>query len=243
VRSEDMLETEAHHDLLNFSEELCNNEEKRKFVQGYHAAVRQVLIRQLSKTLTVLKTRGFLNLGCTDDILSSLLDSPDPKSDREKTRAAILDLMVAIGAQSCPNDPEYLRTERFYFARGQQRTFENFLEDPSMNLVRVFLLMSFYMLGACRRNAAFMYLGVASRAAVALGLHEENSGSTSREDSNERQAFLNHLNFLTDQRQTTTVDESLCPRPISQFDTWKTISHLTPFTRKSGTQLDRYAID
>lgn len=55
-----------------------------------------------------------------------------------------------------------------------------------MDLVRVFVLMSFYMLGACRRNAAFMYLGVASRAAVALGLHEDSSGSTSRDDNDQR---------------------------------------------------------
>lgn len=119
-------------------------------------------------------------------MMLSLSNSRDPKSDREKTRAAILDLMVAIGAQSCSKDSEILQTERFYFARGQRRTFANFLEDPSMDLVRVFLLMSFYMLGACRRNAAFMYLGVASRAAVALGFHEVTSGSTSRDDSNER---------------------------------------------------------
>jgi hypothetical protein len=36
-----MLETEAHHDLLNFSEERCNVEEKRQFIQNYEAAVGQ----------------------------------------------------------------------------------------------------------------------------------------------------------------------------------------------------------
>ena len=46
VRSEDMLETEAHHDLVNFSEERCNADEKRWFIQSYEAAVRQVPIRQ-----------------------------------------------------------------------------------------------------------------------------------------------------------------------------------------------------
>ena len=45
------------------------------------------------------------------------------------------------------------------------------LEDPCLDMVRSFLLMAFYMLGACRRNAAFMYIGVASKAAAALGLH------------------------------------------------------------------------
>ena len=38
-------------------------------------------------------------------------------------------------------------------------------------MVQAFLLLAFYMLGAVRRNAAFMYLGVAARAAFALGLH------------------------------------------------------------------------
>lgn len=40
--SEDMLETETHHDQLNFSDELCNVEQKRHFIQNYEAAVRKV---------------------------------------------------------------------------------------------------------------------------------------------------------------------------------------------------------
>lgn len=49
------------------------------------------------------------------------------------------------------------------------------LEDPNIDMVRAFTLMAFYMLGACRRNAAFMYLGVATRAAVAIGLQCRDS--------------------------------------------------------------------
>lgn len=49
--------------------------------------------------------------------------------------------------------------------------FEGMLEDPTVHLVRIFLLMAFYMLGACRRNSAFMYIGVASKSADILGLH------------------------------------------------------------------------
>jgi hypothetical protein len=115
-----------------------------------------------------------------------LADTSDPQTDREKTRAAIRDLMIAIGAQSCPNEPETVQLERFFFTRGQHRTFANLLEDPSMDLVRAFLLMSFYMFGACRRNAAFMYLGVAARSAVALGLHTDSSGALSLSEKDER---------------------------------------------------------
>lgn len=94
--------------------------------------------------------------------------------------------MIAIGAQSFPNDPETVQLERFFFTRGQRRTFSNLLEDPSMDLVRAFLLLSFYMFGACRRNAAFMYLGVAARSAVALGLHTDSSGVLSSDEKEER---------------------------------------------------------
>ena len=115
-----------------------------------------------------------------------MTESTEPKADREKTRAAISDLMIAIGAQSCSNEPKTVQMERFFFTRGQRRAFANMLEDPSMDLVRAFLLMSFYMFGACRRNAAFMYLGVAARSAVALGLHEENSASLTSLERQER---------------------------------------------------------
>jgi hypothetical protein len=94
--------------------------------------------------------------------------------------------MIAIGAQSCPDETENVRVEQFFVERGQRRAFASMLEDPSLDLVRVFLLLSFYMFGACRRNAAFMYLGVASRTAVALGLHVDSSGSLSPIEQKER---------------------------------------------------------
>ncbi|KAJ6003282.1 hypothetical protein N7451_005829 [Penicillium sp. IBT 35674x] len=155
--SEDMLENEARHDPLSFSEDSCSVDDKRRFISNFYAV-----------------TSGFLYLGCNIEAL--LADTTEPKTDREKTHAAIGDLMIAIGAQSCLNEPTTVQIERFFITRGQRRTFANFLEDPSMDLVRAFLLMSFYMFGACRRNAAFMYLGVAARSAVALGLHEDSSG-------------------------------------------------------------------
>lgn len=62
-----------------------------------------------------------------------------------------------------------------YFRRAQKQAFASMLEDPQVDMVRAFLLMAFYMLGQCRRNTAFMYLGIAARAAVALGLHSRDS--------------------------------------------------------------------
>lgn len=107
--------------------------------------------------------------------------------EAQETKSALVDVMIAIGAQSTRADASTLHAERFFFAQAQHRAFASMLENPSIDLVRLFLLMSFYMLGACRRNAAFMYLGVAARAAVALGLHSfDSSGSIGEEEREQR---------------------------------------------------------
>lgn len=79
--------------------------------------------------------------------------------------------MIAIGAQCRGSSREDLVCAAKYFTQARKMAFENMLEDPTINLVRTFLLMAFYMLGACRRNPAFMYIGVASKSADILGLH------------------------------------------------------------------------
>jgi hypothetical protein len=100
------------------------------------------------------------------------------ENNKDIAKMVVKDLIIAIGAQCCAAEPLTTRAENLYFIRGQRHAFAGMLEDPSLDLVRAFLLMSFYLLRACRRNATFMYLGVASRAAVALGLHNGESYSS-----------------------------------------------------------------
>lgn len=105
-------------------------------------------------------------------------DSPLPSADMndpavsmagsdkvKRHRLAAAYLMIAIGGQ-CQGSSE----APAFFLKGQQIAFEGFLYDPSLDMLKEFLLMAYYTLAACRRNAAFMYLGVASKAAAALGL-------------------------------------------------------------------------
>ncbi|KAM0262170.1 hypothetical protein ACHAQJ_001913 [Trichoderma viride] len=87
---------------------------------------------------------------------------------------ASIDLVVAIGAQ-CSKSLDAQQIGSAHFRQAQKRAFAGMLEDPNIDMVRAFLLMAFYMLGHCRRNTAFMYLGIASRAAVALGMHSRHS--------------------------------------------------------------------
>lgn len=91
-------------------------------------------------------------------------------SETEKEAITALYLMIAIGAQ-CRGINEDLMCAAKYFSQARKLAFESMLQNPTVNMARIFLLLAFYMFGACRRNAAFMYIGVASKAAVILGLH------------------------------------------------------------------------
>ncbi|POR38885.1 hypothetical protein TPAR_00891 [Tolypocladium paradoxum] len=106
----------------------------------------------------------------------ALSDTHSPHQ-RQSTplRDAIVDLAIAIGGQCCETTPKSLYHAQRHFERAQKMAFEGMLLDPSVDMICIFLLMSVYLLGACKRNGAFMYLGVAARSAHALGLHVPES--------------------------------------------------------------------
>lgn len=116
-------------------------------------------------------------------------------SSTGRTDAAVLDIVLAIGtqvrAESGPPSP----LERGYFCSAQQVAFENMLTNQSLSMVRLFLLLAFYMMGASDRNGAYMYLGVAAKAAVVLGMHHSGSYKSLQQD--ERSArYESTLNVL-----------------------------------------------
>ncbi|KAH7367040.1 hypothetical protein B0T11DRAFT_49889 [Plectosphaerella cucumerina] len=113
--------------------------------------------------------------------LSQMLDEREARSNNSDQpesytlRDSIIDLAISIGGQCCETTPKSLYHAQRHFERGQKLAFEGMLLDPSVDMICVFLLMSVYMLGTCKRNGAFMYLGVAARSAHALGLHVPES--------------------------------------------------------------------
>jgi hypothetical protein len=125
------------------------------------------------------QSNGLLDLYTWEEVCQVLhMETRHNKHDGSSTSqgprtldSAALYLMVAIGAQCYgpTKDAVVWAAELFSYAR--KLAFAQMLESPSLDLVRVFLLMAFYMFGACRRNSAFMYLGIASKSADILGLH------------------------------------------------------------------------
>lgn len=96
----------------------------------------------------------------------SVSSSPSVEAD-----LAPLYMAIAIGAQFRASSDADRHLASSYLRKVQKLAFEGMLYDTSLSMVRLFTLMAFYMMGACRRNTAAIYLGVASKAAVALGLH------------------------------------------------------------------------
>jgi hypothetical protein len=65
---------------------------------------------------------------------------------------------------------EKRRAHSFYH-HGRHIALLHLTDDPSLETVQAFILISLYMLAGSRRNGAFLNLGIAISAAKALGLH------------------------------------------------------------------------
>ncbi|OHE99620.1 hypothetical protein CORC01_04978 [Colletotrichum orchidophilum] len=126
-------------------------------------------------------TEGLIDVLDSDDEKRLQCLTHDISTEKNSSRAekypthssdAIRDVVMAIGAQCC-SAPEAQHHSFTFFRKAQRQAFSGLLEDPDLDMVRVFLLMAFYMLGNCRRNTAYMYISIAARAALALGLHSQ----------------------------------------------------------------------
>ncbi|OQV04693.1 Fungal specific transcription factor domain-containing protein [Cladophialophora immunda] len=120
----------------------------------------------------IMATNCVLDLFDESDLLDNVANWLDNHSDHTSVLSAIYYLVFAIGAQTCPEDKDALA--KVYFDYGRYLTASYFMEDPSIPTVQAYAMITMYLLGASRRNAAFMYLGTAVRAAYALGLHRSD---------------------------------------------------------------------
>lgn len=85
---------------------------------------------------------------------------------------AIVYLVMAIGAQNLAQDTQ--SWAEVLFSRGRYLTAQYLTDDVSVQTAQLYLLTAVYLLGACRRNAAFICLGHAVRSAYALGVHQKS---------------------------------------------------------------------
>jgi len=120
----------------------------------------------------MLAASGAIDLFDKADIMQHLATWTEDKGAGNPTTDAIFYLVLAIGARNRSTDDDDL-SERF-FSRGRGLAISSFMDDPSVLTVQSYVLITFFLLSSCRRNGAFMLLGIAIRAAYALGLHRND---------------------------------------------------------------------
>ena len=121
-------------------------------------------------------TSGVLDLFDSVDIMEHLSAWSSDASTETDFTSSIYYLVLAIGAQVRPGDGGEKLAEA-YFTRGRHLVASNFMDDPSVFTIQSYALITMYMMIICRRNGAFMNLGIAVRAAYALGLHRSDISS------------------------------------------------------------------
>ncbi|GAB7354298.1 hypothetical protein MBLNU459_g4818t1 [Dothideomycetes sp. NU459] len=117
-------------------------------------------------------TSGLFDL-FDDTFLSDLDDWVSNPSQNTDLDSPLYYQIIAIGAQ-VGGDQDLAEQ---CFAHGRRLAYLSNIDAPSVLTVQIFILMSTYLLGACRRNAAFMNFGMACRASMALGMHKSSTHS------------------------------------------------------------------
>ncbi|KAJ0140001.1 Nitroalkane oxidase [Fusarium oxysporum f. sp. albedinis] len=89
--------------------------------------------------------------------------------NQQKATSAVLFLVFAIGAQTCPGDQDDEAERYFNYGR-----FLAMSGDLGISTIQANILITLYLLGASRKNAAYVYLGTAVRTSYVLGLHSHD---------------------------------------------------------------------
>ena len=187
--------------------------------QSTHADVNLQLSLEQRKALYeyyTIQSRGILQLFSAEEA-QSLLDNDlmNPKAGSRREDLAAIDTALAIGAQARagnPNPgPQDAQWAAAFFNRSRAVAFEKMLANPSPSLVRLFVLLAFYTVGTYRQIPAAIYLGIASKAAVILGLHQPMSPKVVRQggDHASRMRIWHSLCILD------VLSSSLLGRPCS----------------------------
>jgi hypothetical protein len=115
-------------------------------------------------------TGCLLDLFSKPDLVGSLRTWTSGRLGTSNPSIPILQLVLAIGAQAKAENGYDIKAER-YFSQSQHTSAMSPIQTPTLQTIQYYTLTAMYLLGACRRNASYMSLGVALRAAYALGLH------------------------------------------------------------------------
>ncbi|KAK3291942.1 uncharacterized protein B0H64DRAFT_420152 [Chaetomium fimeti] len=107
----------------------------------------------------------FDNTRLADDI-AAWAEHAQPRDKAVDVPSAVNYLVLAIG---CQKSDEH--TAQLYFDYARSVAFASLSANVGVASVQVFILITIYSLGACQLNGAFLFFGIAARAAYSIGIH------------------------------------------------------------------------
>lgn len=143
-----------------------------------HASPPKVVVEDIADTIAAYRcvTSGMADLFASEARLLdsiSLWASNDMASHRgDDVSSVVYYLVLAIGTQQ---RDEELAQHYFEYARDQALASLN--GSLGIETVQAFILVTVYMLCACQINGAFLFFGIAVRAAYSIGLHRTEVNS------------------------------------------------------------------
>ncbi|KAK4100437.1 hypothetical protein N658DRAFT_473368 [Parathielavia hyrcaniae] len=108
----------------------------------------------------------FDNARLVDDIASWAELHARPRGEVFDVASAVHYLVLAIGSQKSDEHAAQL-----YFDYARNLAFASLSGNLGVASVQAFILITFFSLGACQINGAFLFFGVAARAAYSIGIH------------------------------------------------------------------------
>lgn len=107
----------------------------------------------------------FDNSRLTGDV-SAWAEQIHPQDRTVDVASAVNYLILAIGCQKSDES-----TAQLYFDYARQLAFASLSGNLGVASVQAFILITFFSLGACQINPAFLFFGIAARAAYSIGIH------------------------------------------------------------------------
>lgn len=150
------------------------------FAAGAGAAAPKVALDDIAATVAAYRcvTSGMADLFASDarlvDSICAWAGASNPAATHraEDLSPAVCYLVLAIGTQQRDEERAQL-----YFEFARDHALASLNGSLSVDTVQAFLLVTIYMLCACQINGAFLFFGIAVRAAYSIGLHRTEVNS------------------------------------------------------------------
>ncbi|KAK4124357.1 hypothetical protein N657DRAFT_595185 [Parathielavia appendiculata] len=107
----------------------------------------------------------FDNARLVDDI-ANWSEHGRPRNQAVDVPSAVNYMVLAIG---CQKTDEHIA--QLYFDYARNLAFASLSGNLGVASVQIFILITFFSLGACQINGAFLFFGIAARAAYSIGIH------------------------------------------------------------------------